>query len=771
MYYKFGFADWIAGNAQGLGDYFAQLDAAGIPAIISSSSEAGPAFELQELARASDVPHIFGYRDPRFDVPQYHLDPAAAVAIHRQQVHSNWPPELIKKLTWCSPINEVNADDPAVVAWLAEFGRLYALAELEDPDGLKIAMFGWAAGTPKIEHWQLPEMRAMLDLYQAYPDRLAIALHEYSYNHSSLEDSRPHDYPWQIGRFQFLLEVAPDVQIFIKEFGWGRDGAPSDPAVAIDQLDWAQSGYGDVDNIIAAAIWGLGGGEFGNIANLIQPLIAPIRDRALALGYTPPDLTIPDSPIDEPAEIIHNIHLLPQNTTLAELGAVTKELHPTRSAFTYSHDVVEALMFHSKPEGTIIAWDPWRWDFDLEERFDWLGVNYSERSFAELGDTVPNEIEIIVEQLPTHPQLEYRTRALSQISELVIHHTATPTTTTIEQMANYHVWTNGWPGIGYHYVIDEAGKIFQTNWLSTISYHSYAANNDSVGIALIGWFDDYEPTQAQIDAAARLVDMLKAREDLTISSIIGHRQSPTSSTRCPGNTWESWIGQITGEQAPEPPEPPQPPTGAIDLLPYLIGDGAQRGPLYEVQTQDGPQQRHQNHIEDNGVFYFTKGGDGPANPSEWEQLKYDSLWLWRYIDTSPGVSAGHERFYTLRDRLDREWSKWCPRRMSVGQIYEREPFVEFRDKQSCDVLAGGWHASNIKLVSRSTVSFFTGITLPDVIIMHAFDGGLDETYYFAQPYGLVGWANPSVRSAISEIHAPGARPDNVRENICHAPIT
>ena len=106
--------------------------------------------------------------------------------------------------------------------------------------------------------------------------------------------------------------------------------------------------------------------------------------------------------------------------------------------------------------------------------------------------------------------------------------------------------------------------------------------------------------------------------------------------------------------------------------------------------------------------------------------------------------------------------------MSIGQIYARKPFVEFRDKQSCAVFGGGWHASKIKLVRRGTVAFFTGISLPDVIELHAFDGGLDERYWFAQPYGLIAWANPTTRSAISEIHDPGARPDNVRENICHA---
>ena len=67
--------------------------------------------------------------------------------------------------------------------------------------------------------------------------------------------------------------------------------------------------------------------------------------------------------------------------------------------------------------------------------------------------------------------------------------------------------------------------------------------------------------------------------------------------------------------------------------------------------------------------------------------------------------------------------------------------------------------------------FFTGITLADVAVLEWLDmsGTPLESYYYAQGYGLVGWKNhtgiPLRRSAISEIHAPGARLDNVREVI------
>ncbi len=42
----------------------------------------------------------------------------------------------------------------------------------------------------------------------------------------------------------------------------------------------------------------------------------------------------------------------------------------------------------------------------------------------------------------------------------------------------------------------------------------------------------------------------------------------------------------------------------------------------------------------------------------------------------------------------------------------------------------------------------------------------EERYYYAEGYGLVGWwSRDRGMSYISEIHAPGARPDNTREEI------
>jgi N-acetyl-anhydromuramyl-L-alanine amidase AmpD len=144
--------------------------------------------------------------------------------------------------------------------------------------------------------------------------------------------------------------------------------------------------------------------------------------------------------------------------------------------------------------------------------------------------------------LPTDPDNDYDTRRLSDITDLVIHHTVSPDDRTAAQIADYHVNSRGWPGIGYHYLISADGTIEQTNYLETVSYHAAGANNYSVGIALKGNFTDVWPTDVQLQATEWLVDNLQ--NDLIIDNVLGHKEVAGSATACPGATWLEWKGVI-----------------------------------------------------------------------------------------------------------------------------------------------------------------------------------------------------------------------------------
>jgi len=180
---------------------------------------------------------------------------------------------------------------------------------------------------------------------------------------------------------------------------------------------------------------------------------------------------------------------------------------------------------------------------------DWFTINYpgTHVVFMTMPANGQAQIEIvdIVDELPKHETLRYASRPLTDITTLTIHHTVSPDDRSIESIAQYHVDGRGWPGIGYHFVIKADGRIYQTNYLDTISYHSAWNNDYSVGIALQGDFTNAPPPQAQLDAARALVAELKVQLD--IETVLPHRLMPDSATACPGNTWEQWFDYVAGE--------------------------------------------------------------------------------------------------------------------------------------------------------------------------------------------------------------------------------
>ena len=280
---KLWFHDGAGGNSTGIGDAMRTLDLGGIPFFMMSASDAGVVFEAQQLAKASGVPHRLLYRhanddsDPyNYDVPDYGLSPADAQPIHWTAHMLKWPAELDPRLVYIQTINEC---DKNRAEWLAEFE--YYNCQKALAEDRRYACFGWSAGEPEPEHWEGPWMLALLELASDHPDRVAIALHEYSY----VTDNLTRLYPYLVGRFQALYDVADAYglrrpTVLVTEFGWTYQNIPGvGQAMEVD-LPWAAALYAEHPEVLGAAIWYLGSG-FGGIDDQTQKLIEPLTEYAL----------------------------------------------------------------------------------------------------------------------------------------------------------------------------------------------------------------------------------------------------------------------------------------------------------------------------------------------------------------------------------------------------------------------------------------------------------------------------------------------------------
>jgi hypothetical protein len=267
-YVKIGLHAGPGGNAQGLGEYLKALASVGVPAVVKSVDNYGVC--LQALRESPDHVTVFRMTGGDLEVPGYDLPPETAAEEHWARVVDALPPDFDQR-TWLEVMNE---PDKARADWLGSFA--YRIAQLALRDGYRFAAFGWSSGEPEPEDWQTPEMLEFLLLASQHPERVAVAVHEYSY---SVEDIA-RGYPDLVGRFQTLFRAC-DAQgiarptVLVTEWGWEAEQVPP-VEQAMEDIAWAAELYAAYPEVRGAAIWYLGGG-YGDIAGKAQRLILPLR--------------------------------------------------------------------------------------------------------------------------------------------------------------------------------------------------------------------------------------------------------------------------------------------------------------------------------------------------------------------------------------------------------------------------------------------------------------------------------------------------------------
>lgn len=124
---------------------------------------------------------------------------------------------------------------------------------------------------------------------------------------------------------------------------------------------------------------------------------------------------------------------------------------------------------------------------------------------------------------------------LGQVQAITIHNTGG--NGTIESDHEYDKTVNDNKGLGYHFYITKDGTIQRGRPENKLGAHAYHANSGNLGIALVGNFNETEPTEAQIKSLISLLADLCTRYNLspTRQVIRGHKEWPDNETDCPGN--------------------------------------------------------------------------------------------------------------------------------------------------------------------------------------------------------------------------------------------
>ncbi|CAL9480715.1 peptidoglycan recognition protein family protein [Streptomyces sp. enrichment culture] len=168
----------------------------------------------------------------------------------------------------------------------------------------------------------------------------------------------------------------------------------------------------------------------------------------------------------------------------------------------------------------------------------------------------------------------------NKVKAAFVHHSATGNNyrcsqapSVIRSIYRYHVRSTGWRDLGYNFLVDKCGQIYEgrAGGVSkpVLGAHTLGFNSDSMGIAVLGTYSDGEPSAAALKAIARLTawklglygmnpngktylksgggNLYRKGKKVRLNVISGHRDG--FATNCPGKKLYGKLGTSRSKAA------------------------------------------------------------------------------------------------------------------------------------------------------------------------------------------------------------------------------
>ncbi len=180
--------------------------------------------------------------------------------------------------------------------------------------------------------------------------------------------------------------------------------------------------------------------------------------------------------------------------------------------------------------------DPSDWEF-VPQKPEWLEDEPSHASHRTMPGVISRAAwtRAVPKTWDTNP--------MGGIKRITIHHDGmTPFTSTsraaaaqrLENIRRAHVSSNGWADVGYHFVVDPGGRVWEARPVALQGAHVKYNNEHNLGVMVMGNYDRQSPTNAASTMLDEFVGSMMRKYRVPVSRVYTHQE--LRPTACPGRS-------------------------------------------------------------------------------------------------------------------------------------------------------------------------------------------------------------------------------------------
>ncbi|NIA02316.1 MAG: SpoIID/LytB domain-containing protein [Nitrospirae bacterium] len=225
---------------------------------------------------------------------------------------------------------------------------------------------------------------------------------------------------------------------------------------------------------------------------------------------------------------------------------------PKYSALSAVSNATNQVLTSSNDPAGIISRKEW----GAKESYRYLASNDADPVLVEIDDSVYEQFadelrySRVVEEDEYGDTYKWPLQYPEKVKKIIIHHTATTKNLSdpkqaIRDIYYYHTVTKGWGDIGYNYIIDTKGNIYEGRYggEGVVGAHAGLANTGSIGIAVLGNYDTSSVPEVAVQALGKLISIKSKIHGIdpegystfrgqNMPNIFGHKD--VMNTSCPG---------------------------------------------------------------------------------------------------------------------------------------------------------------------------------------------------------------------------------------------